>query len=507
MKRGSWVRWAWLLVVLFFWGGALCAEPFSVQDLAQQINDLLRQPKHRSTEWGIQIVDLETNQVVYAKNADKIFVPASNTKLFTTAAVLEKLGPDFKFKTNTYITQPMSEDGVVNGDLILEGRGELIFAGMAEEGASIIFTDLARQIVDKGIRQINGDIIADDSYLPHSPGKKAAFAAPRPRGKRGRSTRLSGVDLNREYGLSVCALSPSESNVKIYVAPGDKVGKSVAVYVYPQGALLRVDNKGTTSAKRTKRTLRIVKKSGNEVTIYGRLPINSWGTTASFPVQDPPKLAATMLKKALESNGVRVLGSVKSPHSNKDLHVRKDGLIPVAMHQSLPLIKVMEVTNKDSRNPYAEILLRVLGAEMKGVGTREAGLAVEADFLREIGIASDQASLTDGSGLSKENLVTPTAITKLLEFIHKKEYFTTYFNTLSVAGVDGTLKHRLLLPETKDRIHAKTGTLSNATSLSGYVTTSYGKKLVFSILANRFTINKYRTRDTIDKICSLLVNY
>jgi D-alanyl-D-alanine carboxypeptidase/D-alanyl-D-alanine-endopeptidase (penicillin-binding protein 4) len=164
----------------------------------------------------------------------------------------------------------------------------------------------------------------------------------------------------------------------------------------------------------------------------------------------------------------------------------------------------LEIINKRSENVHAEMLLRVLGAEFRGVGTSQSGLQVVREFLREAGLDEDKVNIRDGSGLSRENLVTPHFQTDLLLFLSKRSYFDLFINTLAISGVDGTLKHRLISREVKGAIYAKTGSLQGVATLSGYMTTRSGRNLVFSIFANNARASMSRVRRTIDEICSLL---
>lgn len=462
----------------------ICSDP----ELAQKINQLLSQPKYRADSWGIQVLDLETAKVIYSKNEDKNFIPASNTKLFTTATALAKLRPDFRFKTQVYTTGPISASGVLHGNLVLEGRGDPTLSHHFGSAPSGPFAELAQQIAARGIKQIAGDIVGDDSYFVHSTVKI--------------KTKWGG-DFEKELGVPVSALSVGGGFIRLYAAPGDGVGKRVVLNMEPETGSIRIINKAVTSSRGTKRRLRVIRESWDQVYISGRLPINTWGARYSIPVDDPPYFAAMLLKEALEKAGIKVSGKVKSNHSY-DSYRPGEIWVLAATYESLPLIKLIEIINKESRNVYAEMLLRILGAELKDEGSREAGLEAEREFLAEIGIHADDTSLADGSGLSKQNLTTPRAITRLLEYMHKAECFQPFFNSLAVAGVDGTLKHRFA--STKERIHAKTGTLSNACSLSGYISTACGRQVIFSIMANRFRVGHYRIRSTIDDICNLIAN-
>ena len=226
------------------------------------------------------------------------------------------------------------------------------------------------------------------------------------------------------------------------------------------------------------------------------LPISHRGYWQSVILEKPAEAVATLFKDELVRNGIGVDGTVRVLQYGDMPQEAKRRWTLLAEHQSPPLVKALEIINKRSNNLHAEMLLRTLGAEFAGAGTDEAGLKVVRDFLVEAGIESSHVRLNDGSGLSRDNIVTPRFQTSLLLFL----------STLSVSGTDGTLKHRLASEPLRGTIHAKTGTLNGVASLSGYMTTRSGRNLVFSIFANNFRASVGRVRKTIDEICALFVN-
>jgi D-alanyl-D-alanine carboxypeptidase/D-alanyl-D-alanine-endopeptidase (penicillin-binding protein 4) len=209
----------------------------------------------------------------------------------------------------------------------------------------------------------------------------------------------------------------------------------------------------------------------------------------------------------LRRNGIAVDGAVRVVHLGDLSPETRRNWSLLAEHQSPPLIRALEIINKRSLNLHAEMLLRVLGAEFGGAGTDDAGLHVVKSFLESAGIQDDEkVNLTDGSGLSRDNLVTPRFQTSLLMFLSTRPYFDLFLNTLAVSGTDGTLRNRLATRPVKGSIHAKTGTLGDVAALSGYMTTKSGRSLIFSIFANNVRASFSRVRRTIDEICALFVN-
>ena len=237
--------------------------------------------------------------------------------------------------------------------------------------------------------------------------------------------------------------------------------------------------------------------------VSGVLPSSYAGYGQYILIDKPAEVAAGMLKDELARNGISLRGSVDVLHQGdvSPEHKRKWDLL--AEYQSAPLVRALEIINKSSQNLHAEILLRTLGAEFRGSGTEEAGLQVIREFLAETGVETKGISLNDGSGLSRANLLTPRFQTSLMLFLSTRPHFDLFLNTLAVSGTDGTLRNRF--SSERGVIHAKTGTLSGVSSLSGYMTTKSGRNLVFSIFAN-FRASVGRIRKTIDEICSLFVS-
>jgi D-alanyl-D-alanine carboxypeptidase/D-alanyl-D-alanine-endopeptidase (penicillin-binding protein 4) len=223
-------------------------------------------------------------------------------------------------------------------------------------------------------------------------------------------------------------------------------------------------------------------------------------------MEQPAEVAASILKEELKRNGIAVDGEVGVIHSGDMPPATHRSLTLLAERESQPLVRELEVINKQSQNLHAEMLLRTLGAEFSGEGTDEAGLQVVRRFLVEAGIEDQQVSLGDGCGLSRENLVTPRFQTSLLKYISTRPYFGLFLGTLAVSGTDGTLKNRMTAEPLRGVIFAKTGTLNGVSTLSGYMTTKSGRQLIFSIFANDARASMTRVRRTIDEICSLFVN-
>lgn len=468
--------------------GASEARADGQETLQATIARYLKRPGARSAQWGISILDPSDNKVLVEVNPDKPFLPASVLKVVTTAAAVEKLGPGFRYRTGVYTNGPVGEDGSLAGDLILVGRGDPnLMEPRDEAGPMPAFRELADRLQELGIREVCGDVIGDDSYFPPHGGEKGWTAR----------------ELQTRYGAPVNALSLNNNVVWVTARPS-KYKKAVIVAIEPATSHFRIRNRAVTGSRKAKRTIRARLEAGsNTIVISGTLP-----STRTFRqhlvLENPAETAAAVFGEELERRGISVRGEVTSLHHGDGEAERRGTWTLLAEHRSAPLVRALEIINKRSQNLHAEMLLRTLGAELRGRGTNEAGLEVVQEFLVEAAIDSDRIRLDDGCGLSRENLLTPRFQTSLLGFLLGRPYFGLFYDTLAVSGTDGTLKNRLSALEVKGSIHAKTGTLRDVTTLSGYITTRSGRNLVFSIFANRVTSTE-RVKRTIDEICSLLV--
>jgi serine-type D-Ala-D-Ala carboxypeptidase/endopeptidase (penicillin-binding protein 4) len=461
----------------------------SLETIQAKIAQFLKRPGVRSAQWGIQILDPETSSVVLEVNPDKTFLPASVLKVLTTSTALEKLGPDFKYRTGVYTNGTIDSNGTLQGDLVLVGRGDPNLTdpyGELFEKPALL--ELAQELKSRGVSRIQGDIIGDDSYFDSDSPVKGWTA----------------LALRSLYGAPINALSVNNNVLWVHARP-TKYNQKVIVGVEPQTSHFKIRNQAKTGSRRARQTIRVQLIRGtNTIVVSGILPANK---TASQPVllERAAEVAADMLQEALQSEGIIVRGKVHATHYGDVSEEQRKSWKLLAEHQSPPLIRALEIINKKSQNLHAEMLLRTLGAEFKGLGTNEAGLQVVKAFLVDSGIDSEGIKLNDGCGLSRENLVTPRFQTSLLNFLSQRYYFDLFRNTLAISGTDGTLRNRLSALDVRGSIHAKTGTLNGVTTLAGYMTTKSGRNLIFSIFANRVNAVA-RVKKTIDEICSLFVD-
>lgn len=496
----------------------------SASGVADTINKILAQPDVARGFWGIEFDSLTNGKVLYSLNADKFFTPASNTKLFTTAATMALIGPDYRFRTTVETGGMVDKYGRLNGDLLLVGRGDPNISGRAlpyniHTERSLppiqVLQQLADQVVQRGVKFIDGDVIGDDSY----------FAFER------YGEGWAQDDMVWEWGAPVSALSINDNVVFVNILPADRPGDRAFVNITPYADYYQVDNRiMTTPAGTGPRRVYITREpGGNQLSMWGNIPVDDPGATESLAIEDPAAFAAIVFRQLLEQRGVVIYGRTRTKHTElatlstftvtasapangggSDLPVRPPALpmtLVLASYESQPLSQDLRVVNKVSQNLHAELMLRLLGREKGTAGTVQAGLEVVRAFLTQAGVPADQFIFFDGSGLSRQNLVTPRATVLLLKYVDTQPWGPKFVDTLPVGGVDGSLADRFKDSPAQGRVQGKTGSLGHVNTLSGYLTTLNGDRVVFSIMANNHNLQNRRATDVMDQMVNAVAAY
>jgi D-alanyl-D-alanine carboxypeptidase/D-alanyl-D-alanine-endopeptidase (penicillin-binding protein 4) len=476
-------------------------KPAGDAALAGAIDRVLEDKDAGRARWGVFVMALKDGRVLYSRDADRLFTPASNMKVYTTAVALDLLGADYRWRTSVYANKQPDAGGVIDGDLILYGRGAPDFVSRPNGDAPSL-TALADQVYQAGVREIRGNIIGDNSYF---------------RGE------LFGEgwqwnDIQWYFGAEPSALSIDENSVEVTIAPA-KPGGNASVVVNPNSSPVHLTNTTKTGERDETTAIGIVRDlSSNEVHIWGDFPVNGRAFSAFLAVHDPASWAANLLRQALISRGVKVTGEGRS----RDFRADNGGVFDpqksfeVAHEDSEPLGKIVHRTNKESNNLFAELILRTLGKERGSLapdpdprknrerGDDDAGTAVVRSWLESRGITTKGLAIRDGSGLSRLDLITPETTGRLLAAIANTSSAMVFHESLPVAGRDGTLNSRLK-PLT-GRIAAKTGTLTYTHSLSGYATTPGNDTLIFSIMCNDATAADHGALRIIDGIAAAIAD-
>jgi D-alanyl-D-alanine carboxypeptidase/D-alanyl-D-alanine-endopeptidase (penicillin-binding protein 4) len=448
----------------------------------------------RSSFWGIQVVDLNNGHTLYAHNADHFFVPASNTKLFTAAMALSRLGPGFTFQTRIMADQLPDKDGRIHGDLRLLGGGDpnlsrraIPYQTAPPTGDPLApIEDLANQVVARGVRRIDGDVVGDDTWYVWEPYADG----------------WSIDDPIYDYGAPVSALILNDGTLTVTIRPGEQAGDPATVLLDPALEYYVIDNRVRTVAAGGERQIHYDRAPGGyELELWGTIPAGDRPEQLDLGQEDPARYAALALRQALEERGVTVTGVAVSRHRYpNDPDPPPVSGVMLAERTSAPLVEDLRITAKVSQNLHAEMALRAVARTKDNEGSREAGLAEMKAFLAEIGIGDQGYTFHDGSGLSRLNMVTPESVVKLLRFMYQGPQRDNWISLLPVGGEDGTLQSRHLT----NRVHAKTGSLSHVSALSGYAVTGKGRWVAFSILVNNANAPAREVRGIMDRICTLI---
>jgi len=447
-------------------------------------------------EWGLLVTDAESGEILYEQNADKYFVPASNMKLFSTALALAKLGPDFRFHTTLETRGAISNEGVLSGDVALVGRGDPNLSNrrfpyqLKEEfdgPPEKVLAELADALVAKGVKEISGDAIGDDSYFP-------------------RERYPNGWEIDDmvwEYGAAISSIVVDDNTVTLTLTPGEQAGSPVQALVSPATPDFTVENNVVTSAAEVKSDLTLKREPGaNLVVVKGTLPAKGTPRKLVLAIEEPAQHAAATLQRLLEARGVKVGGAAKARHEQAE--VPGDPTV-LAEHVSVPLGDSVKLVNKISQNLHTEMLLRTVARQNGTWNTPDDLMKTPAEFYAAAGIAPGDVIQTDASGLSRHDLVTPRAIVTLLSFAQKQTWFVPYYESLPVAGVDGTLEDRMKNTPAAGRIHAKTGSVEHVRTISGFAETPSGRRLIFSFLSNNQGGKGHEAADALTGLCVAMI--
>jgi serine-type D-Ala-D-Ala carboxypeptidase/endopeptidase (penicillin-binding protein 4) len=447
--------------------------------------------------WGLLIVDAETGETLYELNADKYFVPASNMKLFTTALALAKLGPDYRFHTTLETRGSVSSEGVLTGDLFLVGRGDPNLSNrkfpydLKEEfdgPPEKTLAELADALAAKGIKGIAGDVVGDDSYFP-----REAY----PNG-------WEIDDMVWEYGAAVSAIVVDDNTVTLTLTAAESAGAPVQAAVAPSTSDFIVQNDVVTSAAEVKSDLTLTREPNSRiVVIRGTMPAHGTPRKLVLAIHDPAGHAAALLTRLLAERGVNVSGVSRSMHNAEPVEASPRAVL--AEHVSVPLGDSLKLVNKISQNLHTEMLLRAAARSAAVWNSPEDLMKFPADFYAAAGIAPGDVIQTDGSGLSRHDLVTPRAVVALLKYAQGQPWFAPYFASLPVAGVDGTLEALMKNTPSAGRIHAKTGSVEHVRTRSGFADTPGGRRLIFSFLSNNQGGKNHEASDALDGLCQAMI--
>jgi len=507
--------------------------------LGQQVLAITTAPAAARAHWGIAVTALDGTPI-YGMNEGEFFRPASNNKLFTTAAAMHLLGPSSRLTTTVESAAMLPggnvpKDGTIHGDLVLRGVGDANLSARlfpyistaerkrrdaAAQGPMIPpnplrYIDLLAADVSNGhVKRIDGDIVGDDTIWPWEP----------------YANDWSIDDAVWGYGAPVSALTITDNQLDLTVKPASTAGKAATVELFPDIDYYQIRNTVQTVAAKSSASIRIDRDIGSRlVRVTGTVAVGEPYTT-EIAIEDPADFAAQALKQSLEAHGIKVKGKALAHHRDsvdtagfsEESHTPIPGLprdavkggivVPTcnddcplrAGEMSATLSEDVVATLKVSQNLHAELLLRRLGKAYGTDGSAAQGARVVRQFLLNAGLDGDDFAFYDGSGLSGHDLVTPRATAKLLAYATGQPWFAQWKASLPVGGEDGTLAGRFAKPPLKDHLFAKTGTLSEARALSGYVDCASGKSVIFSIMVDNHAPNTPADREAMDSIVAAI---
>ncbi|HEV2471860.1 MAG TPA: D-alanyl-D-alanine carboxypeptidase/D-alanyl-D-alanine-endopeptidase, partial [Chthonomonadales bacterium] len=434
---------------------------------------------------GVVVLSLRSNSILYERNANHVFLPASNNKLLTSAAAMVALGHSFAFRTSLFRTGVVDPGGTLNGNLILKGDGDpILLPGDLRT--------MAHDVFQAGIRRVNGKLlydasIFDDQYYGDS---------------------WAWDDMPYYYSAQISGLNVNRNLLDVRVSAGPTPGAPVDVTITPTDKYTLLQSTGVTGKPKSKSTIEIGRILGkNIITVTGSLPIDAAPKDEPYigvTVERPERYAAFLMLAYLKKTGIDVTGGYGAGS------VPSSGATEITCHYSPTLPEILRRMNKPSDNLIAECLLKRVGAKMRGQGTGGAygtGALAAREIFRKIGLDLTRLHQADGSGLSRENFVSPRNLVTLLAYLRTRSDFQDLYVSLPIVGVDGGLENRMKGTPAVGNCHAKTGYVSFALSLSGYVSTLDGDPLAFSILMNSHLGAIKDARDAQDKIVTLLSEY
>ena len=453
-----------LLLSLLLLAGPLLADA----SLDQAVGRLRSKHKCDTARVGLCVVDLDTGKEVLAIDAQQPLAPASNMKLVTTAAAIERLGADFEYHTVLYRKGAVDAAGALKGDLVVIGAGDPNVSGRFFDGdPAAVFKQWADKLREAGVTSVDGDLLLDDTLFD-----RELTAPDWPKDQ-----------LTKWYCAQVTALPLNDACIDISVRPGARAGQPARVILSPDTKYVTIENACTTTAAESEHRFGLSRVPGtNRIRVTGKVLVGSSPETESIPVHDPTMFFGTVLAETLQAKGIALRGAPK--RVEKPLRPKEDGLDAVCSY-AVDLKRTIAVTNKRSQNFYAETLLKLLGARAKGQGSWANGAAAVSALLAEVCAADGEYVITDGCGLSSTNRLSARTLARVLAYEWARPHRDAYVESMAQGG-EGTLEKRLRDDDLEGRVRAKTGFIAGASALSGYVQTPEGRWLAYSILVNRF---------------------
>lgn len=508
-------------IVLFLCGivlsGLLCTTPILAQpsaaaltsaqsdslaakalaDLRSDLANLFADSAIANAHVGIHVASLKSKEVLFARNDTKSFVPASNMKIVSTAAAMDFLGADFRYTTTVFLDGLLKKSsGEFVGNVIIRGAGDPSMSQYFYPDPMSILHQWCDTFDSLGIRSIRGNIVGDDSYLEDEPWGEG----------------WSWDDIPYSFSAQLSALSFNDNKVDIIAKPAFSLGQIADAMVIPTTNYVSVVNSVRTVPKDSANGINATRQAySNVIYLSGTIAPPADSTqeprrTSSVAVDNPTLFLVSLFKRTLSERGITVRGSIYDAKQWDD-KIAYTELRPVAYTTSPPLKDIIRNINTISNNLAAELVWRTAAKEFSGKGSAEKGEVLVQKFMEKNGLSTKGMIVADGSGLSRFNIISPKHLVGILTAMHNSRNKAAFTRSLAVPGEKGTLQSRLKNTIAATAVKAKTGTLTNVSSLSGYITTRDQEPLVFSMIFNNYTVSSSIIRNIQDLVCMRLAGF
>jgi len=484
-----------ITIGLLILAAVFCRREAAGQDLRARLDSFLADTALASAQIGIDIYDITADSGIYCRDCNKMFNPASNMKLFTSAAALELLGPSYKFKTGFFASGKIDKKGRLKGDLIIVGGGDPLISGRFRNGVTDVLALWADSLRQKGIREIKGDIVVDNSFFSGS-----EFGAG-----------WSLDDLSYWYACPISALSFNDNCVDLRFLPEKKVGDPAIIKLDPSTDYIRITNNAVTIPADSQFNLDYFRiPFTNDVEFFGGISVDDTvGVVDYVSVHRPDIYCGYIFGNVLNNKKIKFKGNIREMDrmAGENVSVDSKGIYrPLFTWYSDSLTVVISVINKNSQNFFAEQTLKTIGKELGDEGSFKKGIEIVTAFLDSIGIGEDDIAMYDGSGLSHYNVVKSDAVIRLFRYMYHSSDFEAYYESLGIPGVDRSVKKRLENIEFREHVRSKTGSIANALTFSGYIDgPRTGHLLAFSIMVNDYNCESNYVLNRFDSIVGLLL--
>jgi serine-type D-Ala-D-Ala carboxypeptidase/endopeptidase (penicillin-binding protein 4) len=475
---------AFVIVISFTFLPKFCfvwANEEGVGKFRKSVTKILTNSCLKKNNYGIKIYSLDRGETLYEIRSKKLFIPASNSKILTTAAALKFLGSNYRFTTRIY-TDGILENETLKGNLYIKGSGD---PKLVTEQLWLMVNELR----NLPIKRIEGNIIADDTFFDSKKRIKTWIKNP-------------GA---QAYEAPSGALSFNFNTVKVYVSPGKKVGDRPIIVIEPENEYIKLENNAQTLRTGKRRRLivnRVDKESHDLITVSGGINIGQPRAQYFLNITNPTQYTLNVFKSYIDLSGIKFAGKLQQGKV-------PDGALELYIHEGEPLALALQGLNKFSNNFVAEQILKTIGGEHLGLpSSTKKGLRIFEEYMKELGYEPGQYSIYDGSGLSRQNRLSPEIIVDILRNVKDDlSVYPEFITALGVMGVDGNVKNRMRKVTNSNKARVKTGTLNFVSALSGFFQSKEGELFAFSILMNELKCSNRRAKKIQDQIIQKGLNF